>query len=220
MIAWNDGTMRVFNQLESWLTTYTVQWCRRKPGDDHDDYTSRIWRCWSYHWKQAAEASETGLADGWEVAERLCQGRGAVGGGNLGGNPLADVVLAEAVQKRDEVARANFHAIFRDFALAQAASVARHLRDDDHWWNDLVGKLAGDVHPPGKLASYSGKCGLQNWLGTVVRREAQAAPPPVPQPKEGGPRGRGSMSRAPKTCWSRRNAWNCIGAWSRHRLPS
>jgi RNA polymerase sigma factor (sigma-70 family) len=94
---------------------------------------------------------------------------GADGKGQLGGDPLRDVVLAEAMLQGEPSALAAFSREYRQFAVGQAAKLQPRFRSDDDWWHDLLTELQGQLKPPGKLARFHGRCSLRNWLGTVVR---------------------------------------------------
>jgi hypothetical protein len=146
-------------------------------------FCGRLWKCWAHHWQQAVEAADEGRADGWQVAESIRSGRGYMGGGQLGGDPLEDVVLAEAVQVGEPAAIDRFQGRFKTFAIGQGVITNRHIAEDtEEWWCRLLGELGGYSNPPGKLAQFHGRCGLQQWLGTVARNFArqQPAKPQIP----------------------------------------
>lgn len=175
MRPWDAGCTMLAEQLDGWLNEY---WRKRVAGDgpatmpNREAYLARLWQCWRHHWQAAANEAPDGEVDGLEVAESIRDGRSPVGHASLGSDPLADVVMAQAVLDQNEAARRKFHDGYRDFALGLAGRIAPRLAGDESWWSDLVSKLAGDLDPPGKLTQYKGRCGLQNWLGTIVRREA------------------------------------------------
>jgi RNA polymerase sigma factor (sigma-70 family) len=78
-------------------------------------------------------------------------------------------VLAEAMSQKEEMACRQFEADYFEFACRQAGKISPRFAFDTDWWNDLVADLGGYLQPPGKLANFAGRCGLRNWLGTVVK---------------------------------------------------
>jgi DNA-directed RNA polymerase specialized sigma24 family protein len=176
MVPWAKGCAMLVGVLNGWLKEYSTPVCDLPvvPGHAHyQDYAARVWRCLEYHWKQAMELTPGGRADVREVAERLWGELGYRGGKRLGGNPLRDVVLAEAVQKRENRAVEAFQKQYKGYAVAQGINVKAAVKSEpEAFWQDLLIKLTGSMKPPGALSKYQGRCGLQNWLGTVARRFA------------------------------------------------
>jgi RNA polymerase sigma factor (sigma-70 family) len=169
---WDAARAVLGQQLERWLDEYSGLLCSRSvtPAQaGHGQYLRRLWGCWAYHWHAAAK-SQGGRADGWAVARQLRAGVGALGQGHLGGDPLRDVVLAEAVLQRDNAATRRFAQEYREFVCGLIAKAHATADDFSDWWSELIDRLAGYSRPPGKLDRYAGRCGLRNWLGTVVRR--------------------------------------------------
>ncbi len=169
-------------QLDAYLQEYTQAQCAEPIGEDHPHrrtYFQRIWGSWSHHWQQAAA---DGSIDGAVVAEQIRRGRGYSGSGRLGGNPLRDVVLAEAVERKDPVALSSFETDYKGFSVGLAVKVNRRVADDpDDWWYCFLDELGGYSDPPGKLSKFGGRCGLKNWLGTVARNFARRHPPQTRQ---------------------------------------
>lgn len=169
MTPWVEGCRRLAARLGVCLETYSASICEtvidRCAGQPV--YLTRLWRCLRHHWKQAVEMNvQTELPD---VVERIQAGQGYRGGGQLGGNPLRDVVLAVAMTRRDENAPRVFHSDYFDFSRRLAAKLDRHFyANPDEWWTDLLDVLAGYTNPPGKLEKFGGESALQNWLGTVL----------------------------------------------------
>jgi DNA-directed RNA polymerase specialized sigma24 family protein len=89
---------------------------------------------------------------------------------DLGGDPLRDVVLAEAIVRQNPKALALLDQEYRNLALGLAASLGQAQEGEDRW-HDCLLLLMGDKEHPGKLASFRGHCGLKFWLGTVLKRE-------------------------------------------------
>ncbi len=172
MAPWSRGLVLLREATEGWVAEYAGRILGQATRPDEPafrNYQRRLWQCWSYHWRSAL-AGATGPVDGLRVAERVRAGQGYVGQGRLGGDVFRDVILAEAVLQRDDRATALLHDEYQPFAARLARKY--HLRETAaaDWWPELFDRLAGYSNPPGKLARYSGRCGLQHWLGTVVRR--------------------------------------------------
>lgn len=134
-------------------------------------YLKRMSGVWAHHWNTAIEQSRSRYASGLRVIRRIRAGKGYARGGVLGGDPLRDVVLAEAVQNREPSARTIFEQQYKGSILDSATRVDGRINDYwDDWWHDFSVWLFGDADPPGKLLRFGGKCGLSNWLDTVARR--------------------------------------------------
>ena len=199
MNPWQDGCAMLRQSLDTWLGQYlgaigldapTIACPAAEPGQDSSliadrpptdgryTYSARLWRCWCPHWQQAITQPPGGLVDGRDVARQIQRHEGFLGSRQLGGDPLRDVVLAEAVQQRGPTAMRTFEQEYKDFCIAQGVVVNRRvLEDRDDWWYCLLDHLAGYSRPPGKLAGFSGKCGLKFWLATVARNFAHQYPP-------------------------------------------
>jgi RNA polymerase sigma factor (sigma-70 family) len=182
MWPWQAGCSALSRQLREWLREYSEPLCEQAVTTEHQAYPSyecRLWRCWSHHWRAAAEAAFEGRIDGREVAQRVRSGRGYSRGGRLGGNPLRDVVLAEAVVKRDNRATVRFQSDYYGFSKGLAGKIDRRFQlDAEEWWGEFLDHLAGYSRRPGKLERFFGKCALRNWLGTVLWRFLRRRPLP------------------------------------------
>jgi hypothetical protein len=184
MNHWQEGCAVVLQDLKTWLSEY----CQRlgiQPATNAS-LLRRLWICWRHHWRQAAELAPDATADGREVGQRIRAKEGFARGKQLGGDPLRDVVLAEAVVLRDPVAILQFESEYKDFCLAQSRAVNSHIDEDpDDWWYLLLDHLAGYSQPPGKLTKYLGRCGLKFWLARVARNFAHnnllVVPPILPE---------------------------------------
>ena len=170
--SWERACACLAEQLERWLREYSKPLCEQVVAEKHPEYPSyvnRLWRCWGYHWLQAAGKSPDGKIRGQEVAERIRAGKGYSRGGRLGGDPLRDVVLAVALGMKENEAAICFQTDYYDFSRHLAGKQNhRFMHDVDDWWNEFVDFLAGYTQPPGKLERFIGKCALRNWLGTVL----------------------------------------------------
>ena len=183
MTPWDKAATLLSEQLNVWVERYLERLSCPLPkaaaGPPENEretvlaaYAARAWDCWRHHWRAAIELDSKGKADGWLVADMIRDEKGVNGKSKLGGDPLRDVVLALAVLRNEPAARTLFFQDYREFALRQGGKILSRLSSDEDWWSDLVGTLAGDLEPPGKLAQFHGHCGLQSWLGTVVRYAA------------------------------------------------
>lgn len=140
-----------------------------------DRYLQRMAAAWAHHWNTAIDKARGRYVKGASVLRRIQSGKGYVRGGSLGGDPLRDVVLAEAVQRNEPSARDAFEREYKGLALAQAIDVDSQIRQYlDDWWHVFFVALCGDAEPPGKLHQFDGKCGVKNWLALVARRFALA----------------------------------------------
>ncbi len=171
MTAWKEGCARLERQLEAWLDEYARPICTAPVTNPaRKEFIKRLWHCWRHHWQDALLLSGNERMDGWTVAEKIRQGKGFKKNGQLGGDPLRDVVLAQAIQLKDDKALAVFGGEFQTFVLAQLRRFQPGGQDLVPWWNDLLIDLGGYLRPPGKLARYSGACALKHWLRTVAQR--------------------------------------------------
>jgi RNA polymerase sigma factor (sigma-70 family) len=185
---WPEGRAMLVRQLQQWTVEYSER-LYAAPVRAEDPRTPhlcrRLWECWRHHWQQAREVASDGKADGQEVARRIRSGEGYAGGKRLGGDPLADVMLAEAVLARDTKATEYLEEQYRPFCVAQGRGIDRRIDEDAHdWWCQLLDRLAGYSRSPGKLASFSGRCGLKFWLGRVARNFAHDSVRPQDDPRE------------------------------------
>jgi RNA polymerase sigma factor (sigma-70 family) len=172
MTSWKEGCARLRGQMESWLDEYSTSICgdRQAPTQAvRPVFIKRLWECWRHHWNDALSLAPDGKADGGMVAHQIRQGRGFKKNGQLGGDPLRDVVLAQAIQLKDERALALFTEEFQAFIVTQLRRF-QPGQDPTPCWNDLLIELGGYLRPPGKLARYSGACALRHWLRTVAQR--------------------------------------------------
>lgn len=171
MTPWQVGCGMLCDQIDRWLAAYSPPFCRRPVSPESEAYpryAQRLWGCWEHHWQQATMSSPERQADGREVAQRIASGRGYLRGGQLGGNPLRDVVLAQSVLEREDPGTEAFCDEYFSYARRLAGRChARFGENPEEWWNDFLDHLAGYTRTP-RLARFTGKCALQNWLGTVL----------------------------------------------------
>jgi len=188
MTRWKKGCHMLVARMEQWLREYSPLFCDEEIAAGHRDYGNhmrRLWNCWRHHWSQAVDDADGTPVDGQEVASRIRQGRGFLRGGDLGGDPLRDVVLAQAALTGQDRALAHLHENFRAFAVGMAiktnAKIAQH---PDDWWNEFIEELAGFTDRAAKLDRFHGKCGLRSWLGTVVRNAVRPRGPRRKKPTQ------------------------------------
>jgi len=139
---------------------------------NHQIYHERLWKCWAWHWRSAIDAKHNDGNEARTVADRIRSGRGYTGKGNLGGDPLGDVVLAVAVCEGDERAIRRLGSQYADLAIGVARKFSpRTVEDETAWWDTFVTTNLADFErgTGGALSKYSGRCALKYWLPTVVK---------------------------------------------------
>jgi hypothetical protein len=169
---------RLEAQLRAWIEAF-----RKVMGGialrDENKYLDRAWACWAWHWQTALAAG--GDHDGHAVADQVRQGRGFTGQRNLGGDPIFDILLATAFVDRHDAAIDAFCREHQQYCLGVAGKIDGRLKGDHDWWPEFLEELGGFAPRLGdgneaagrarkaKLDGFRGRCGLRNWLGTVVR---------------------------------------------------
>ena len=172
MSSWEQGCAAQLDHLNRWIAGCAKDLGMRIPQTNHQTYRNRLWACWGWHWQSAMEAAGADRFDGQEVAASIQAGRGYTGKRNLGGDPFRDVVLAEAVCQRDEVATRIFAAEYRGLAIGVARKFSpKSMADLDEWWHDFFTchLAAFDREGDGALAKFQGRCALSHWLPMVVK---------------------------------------------------
>lgn len=165
---------------------------------EEDILARKLFSCWLYHWKAAGAE-----IDGQKVIGALVSGRGFVRGGNLGGNPLFDLVLADGLCDQQHRAAERFTADYNHFLQSVAFRVDPRNRVGSElpdWWGAFYMYLTGIASENAKpaLESFRGYSGLKNWLrialGLFLRRFAKKEGPsgvpgggeedrpPIPEP--------------------------------------
>jgi len=171
MNTWPKGCRGLVMTLSQWIADYSEPLCEEsvtRSDANYGKYLSRLWMCWSHHWNQGRQRSG-GTIDGASVASRIQSGRGYTGGGRLGGDPLRDVVLAVAMVAKEDLAAKQFLKEYAGYCRSVGSRISTNA---DDWWDEFIDCLAGysggDRKPD--LDSFSGRCGLKNWLGRAVNR--------------------------------------------------
>ncbi len=155
-------------RLHSWRREYSSSVCDQVFAGDCEDSRvlfQRHWECWIHHWQTAGQE-----VDGETVAESIEKGVGYVGGGDLGGNPLFDLVLALAVTRRHSRAASRFQDEFFEEAKCHARKLAAVFSREDplEWWTEFFDELGGFSGRPAKLDRYNGRTSLRRWVPIVL----------------------------------------------------
>ena len=155
-------------KIASLLGVYSLDVCERKVEETHKHYPffrDRLCSCVRYHAEQSR-----GKTDSLDVIiVTLQNGRSPENQGNLGGDPLRDSVLAEAMTLNDSHAVTVFEKDY--FVYLKSIAFRVHAvfgNDPDEWWNEFLDFLAGYSHTKVKLKKYQGKCALKFWLRVVL----------------------------------------------------
>jgi RNA polymerase sigma factor (sigma-70 family) len=169
MNPWPEAAARILARLDGWTDRYTRDIGAPRPPTE--SFARSLWTCWAHHWRTAVEVTG-GPADGWVVATEIESGTGRRGRGQLGGNVIRDIVLAQAMLVHDNTAITRFEADYKEPILRQVVAVRRFARDDIDWWNELLAELVGASRKdrPGRLTRYNGRSGLIPWVVTVAVR--------------------------------------------------
>jgi hypothetical protein len=159
---WAKGCRMLVDTLQAWLDEHYRQACDKPPPTDRREripYLLRLWRCWSYHWRKTVDMGPRGRVDGRRVAQEIQAGRDCTGRA-LGGNPLRDVVLAEALLHDEPSAAELFTEEYRAVGLdAMARILGREVRDNwQLWWDALRGHIGM------ALRTYEGRSTLKGWI--------------------------------------------------------
>lgn len=96
--------------------------------------------------------------------------------GRLGGNPIRDILLVDAMLDNSTAAYMDFLAEYRPLAIISFRKIW-HVPPDDQWWDDFASHLLvqhsdQDRTKPSKLGTYAGLSGLRPWLATALIRRA------------------------------------------------
>ena len=174
---WSEGRQKAFHQVEGFYRASAPSVCDN-PGacrlTEDDRLALKLFTCWLYHWESAGPS-----ADGRSVAESISAGRGFARGGNLGGNPLFDLVHADALCAQQNRAAERFTTDYGRYLRAIALKIDRRNTADDDlpgWWTPFYMHLTGIASENAKpaLDSFRGYSGLKNWLrialGLFLRR--------------------------------------------------
>jgi|GEM_PF-2695849 len=193
MQPWEEGIVALDELLSQRLHSYDQSYLQRalekseaESSQAASPYLLRIWETLAYHWcdalgrikrkptpKRAVAVRESISCD--EVLDWLEAGRGFVGNGDLGGNPLFDVVLAEAMLRQINTAAQFFNEKYRNVLGQVGSNYAKRknfamLTEADAWWTDFYLLLVETTETrKAKLISFQGRSALEPWCRLVVR---------------------------------------------------
>jgi RNA polymerase sigma factor (sigma-70 family) len=168
-----DLLRRLGARLEGWWRGAAVE-MGVPAGSANRAYLERYWRCWKHHWERAAENAAAHVG-GLAVADCLEQGLQHGNGKSLGGKPIFDLTLAQAVLDRVDDAVVRFDKEHAGFCQAQMMKTVPDARSRvAEWWADLSTELQCPLRGgrPARLASFLGQAGIRPWLGQVARHFA------------------------------------------------
>jgi RNA polymerase sigma factor (sigma-70 family) len=200
MHPWDKGCQRIVKLINNCLRRYSaVVRDRAMNGDrlDEREYLARLWQCMGHHWRDAMSQAErqpdVEKPSLDEVTRQIASGQGYRGKGDLGGDPLRDVVLAVAMVRKDQQATRTFQDEYYPLTFEIAAKIELRMvqkrkldpANPEPWWNDLVDYLAGYTRPKAALNKFDGRCALRRWLRQVAYRFlVRATPDKVCNPED------------------------------------
>lgn len=134
-----------------------------------DTHARRVWVALEYHWKRLAQAEPLPFSRLLARAEAAELGVGT-GKASL----VYEVVLAQALEFRDNRAAELFHVNYLPSAVSTARRVAgeRGAELVENFGADLV--MPRDGRPP-KIAQFQGRTFLTQWLRSVVTNHCLSA---------------------------------------------
>jgi DNA-directed RNA polymerase specialized sigma24 family protein len=185
MQPWDAGCQRIVERIIDCLRRYSAEvrdQVMNRESVDEREYVERLWRCLSHHWRDAIRRAErqpdVEKPSLDEVTRQIASGQGYRGKGDLGGDPLRDVVLAVAMVRKDQQATQTFQDEYYPLTFEIAAKIDLRMvqkrkldpANPEPWWNDLVDYLAGYTRPKAALNKFDGHCALRRWLRQVAYR--------------------------------------------------
>lgn len=130
--------------------------------DDASLYRAKVWSCIEFHWGKLAAKRPIRFH---EVIERLQNGN--LFHADTGENLLRDIVLATALQLRQEAAALQFQRLYSDFASHLARRLAQE-RADEVFGNFVAELILPRENAPPRIATYRGLTSLKSWLRVVM----------------------------------------------------
>lgn len=190
MLDWDSGCRRLGEALMKWVTEYTCALCEQPDCFDEPPTSAdvqergqrrleKVWQVWQHHWRDAIQIAKNAPVDGFEVANLLQEGCGvrasqhpsssadvaAAPAARLGGNPLSDILLADAMLSHDNRAVATFAERFQPLA-ADLYWQKRRAPPNEAWWNSFLAEfVTGD-----RLRNYRGEAGLDAFVAVSLQR--------------------------------------------------
>lgn len=145
---------------------------------NHAGAIVRLWACLSHHWSQARAEIPTISKE--EVVAQLGAAKGWTGNGNLGGDPINDVLLAELVIQRDPDATQLFHQRYETLLKGwisktiQVGAVDCDICFSD-FVEDLVRHLPGvrDEATENRTEALYGPPGRKTWVQRMTKTVLQ-----------------------------------------------
>ncbi|MCA9021052.1 MAG: hypothetical protein KDA74_12975, partial [Planctomycetaceae bacterium] len=166
---------RILDQLSHWVEEYSVRffenpWSAQEQGVSNplfQKWAGKLWSVWKYHWEDAQNLKKRQVAniDLFQVAGSLEQGTGYQGQGELGGNPLEDTLLVDAIIEGEAVAHQYFQKTYS--TLAEFIPCGQDLWQD-FYLTHLLEKKPSNGLPA--IAGYQGHAGLKRWVVVAFRR--------------------------------------------------
>ncbi len=111
MQPWDAGCQRIVERIIDCLRRYSAELrdqVMNRESVDEREYVEKLWRCLGHHWRDAIRRAErqpdVEKPSLDEVTRQIASGQGYRGKGDLGGDPLRDVVLAVAMVRKDQQA--------------------------------------------------------------------------------------------------------------------
>ena len=127
-----------------------------------DQTLHRVWRCVEYHWRALAQPAATDFAT---AIQRIQSGR--LSYGVVPANVVADVALADALERHETLAAEKFDREFMPIIrrIAQRFGGTQGVSVVENFAAELLMPRSGNAP---KIASFQGKTPLAFWLRTVV----------------------------------------------------
>lgn len=127
-----------------------------------DQTLGRLWRCVEYHWRDLAQRAPVDFST---AIQRIQSGR--LSYGVVPANVVADVALADALERHETLAAEKFDREFMPIVrrIAQRFGGTQGVSVVENFAAELLMPRSGKAP---KIASFQGKTPLAFWLRTVV----------------------------------------------------
>lgn len=157
----------MLQQIQSWHQTdskVVYDHTTELLSEEHQ-LTLRLLNCLLYHWTEAGHDATCE-----SIISKLKLGHGLRGGGQLGGNPLFDLIFAAAMLEKQNNAAIYFEQQYQTDLTKTAAGIdqksQRYEADvPPEWWNDFylyIVKPNNGSEP--LLQKYLGLAGIKQWF--------------------------------------------------------
>lgn len=174
MTPFDKGCRRLVTQMNEWITECMPATCEANAtsmAPERLGFLTRVWSCWSWHWKKKVDAGKNIPVDGQRVADTMRGRSPAEPGQNPGVDLVHDVIVVEAVLRGNEAAMLNFQRRFQSLSDGVVSSFEASFRGDRSWQQDTIGDLVGSPCRPGKLQNFVGKGSLDGYLRKIILRK-------------------------------------------------